>query len=233
MDAITTSRTQRGKQQGLEGEDLLCFVGTESLFPEDPPIDEANLMDYSVKSFLRYLALSAQETQFIEEQSFLFCSQHDVSYSNFILSLLHKKAEQEKSRMNRRQESEKRRRDSIRRIQQPANIYKKVVDTSITKYGMEPKKRQHRPSSRGSTIPRNVDSGKETGGQNSIQVLTCERFWKLVDSMYFRRLPRFSEVCHQRVQNTVSMDETEEVSSKELFVWRGPDEASGKRRRVK
>ena len=81
-------------------------------------------------------------------------------------------------------------------------------------------------------MPRNADSGREPGGQASIQVLTCERFWKLVDSMYFKRLPRLSEVVRPRVPNAMSVEEREETPAKELFVWRGADEASGKRRRL-
>lgn len=259
MDLLTASRTQQGQQQGLKGEALAQFVGTQTLLPSDPPLKEDNLLEYSVKAFLSYLSLSAQETQYLEEQAYRFCGQRDVSYAAFVLLLLHKRSEQEVARLHRQEELERRRQDSIRRIQQPVNFYKKVVDTSIMRRAGEPKdpkeskdpkepkepreprepkepreprKRQNHVSARGSALPRNADSGREPGGQASIQVLTCERFWKLVDSMYFKRLPRLSEVVRPRVPNAMSVEEREETPAKELFVWRGADEASGKRRRL-
>lgn len=51
MDLLTASRTQQGQQQGLKGEALAQFVGTQTLLPSDPPLKEDSLLEYSVKAF--------------------------------------------------------------------------------------------------------------------------------------------------------------------------------------
>ena len=108
-------------------------------------------------------------------------------------------------------------------------------EAKTSKEGREPRRRQQkRTSSRGATIVNRGNDG-EVGGsdQGEIQVLSCERFWKLVDSLYFRPLPRLSEIIKPRIPNGVMrLENAAAKPSRELFCWREAEPVDGKRRKV-
>lgn len=263
MEFLFAKRNEAGTRQGLSGEALLQYIGTNGPLPEDPAISETDLLSYSVKSFFGFLSLPSQDIQFYEEQACVFSDHHDMSYTTFLLTVLNKRVEHDFGKLRRQKENEKRRRESIRRIQQPpVNVYKKVIDLGVTlrsgdlkdpkevkevkelkapreaktsKEGREPRRRQQkRTSSRGATIVNRGNDG-EVGGsdQGEIQVLSCERFWKLVDSLYFRPLPRLSEIIKPRIPNGVMrLENAAAKPSRELFCWREAEPVGGKRRKV-
>lgn len=266
MEFLFAKRNEAGTRQGLSGEALLQYIGTNGPLPEDPAISETDLLSYSVKSFFGFLSLPSQDIQFYEEQACVFSDHHDMSYTTFLLTVLNKRVEHDFGKLRRQKENEKRRRESIRRIQQPpVNVYKKVIDLGVTlrsgdpkdpkevkeakevkelkapreaktsKEGREPRRRQQkRTSSRGATIVNHGNDG-EVGGsdQGEIQVLSCERFWKLVDSLYFRPLPRLSEIIKPRIPNGVMrLENAAAKPSRELFCWREAEPVGGKRRKV-
>lgn len=206
VTALLASREKVVEAKQLRGEERLAVLRSKARLESDAAIDSSETKHYSVQGFISFLCQYSSDIAFYEERAGQFFPL-DLEYAQFVRDTVASVVEHREKERRLEEQALRRKKESIRRLNSLPNAYEKHVvslQTSLSRLYDAPLKRRsqrHRTvsaqlissqrgnaASRGSAKPQPAERAKE------ITHLSSERFWKSVEGVYRRLLPRLSEL---------------------------------------
>ena len=198
---LLTSREAMAKRLELKEKEKISFLANPSRQEGDAAISSGNLMRYSVSSFINYLNQYAVDIFFYEDHASQF---DETDYEQFVRKVVKAMIDSRENKKKREELLLRKNQESIQRMNNRHNVYeKRVVNLVVnpSRYVEGTSKRRslrHRSISTRhvtqqlamSTAPKHVVLDRVRTQQH----ISCERFWKVADTIYRRALPKVAEI---------------------------------------
>lgn len=185
----------------LKETEKTSFLANPAKQDGDAVISSANLMRYSVSSFINYLNQYAADIFFYEDHASQF---GETDYEQFVRNVVKAIVTSRENRKRREESLLRKNQESIQRMNNRHNVYEKRVVNLVmnpSRYVEVTNKRRSRHRSVStrhvtqqlaiSTAPKHVPLDRT---RNQQQHISCERFWKVADTIYRRALPKVAEI---------------------------------------
>ena len=202
---LLASREKVIEAKKLSGAERLALLQTKTRLDEDAVIRSTNIRSYSVMGFINFLCQYSSEIAFYEERAGQFFPA-DIEYEQFVRDTLSSVVDAREKERKMEELAIRKKQESLKRLNSLPNAYEKHVfalSSSLTRFLDAPMKRRsqrHRSvSSRLVSTTRGTASSpaqpkKPTERTKEITHITSERFWKSVESVYRRLLPKLNEL---------------------------------------
>lgn len=189
----------------LRGDDRLSLLKSKTHLATDAAIDATSTKHYSVQGFISFLCQYSNEIAFYEERAGQFFPV-DLAYDQFVRDTAASVVDLREKERRMEEQALRRKKENIKRLNSLPNAYEKHVVSIVnnpSRFLDSPmKRRSHRQravsarlisSLRGSAAS-SAHAKQTTEKAKEITHITSERFWKSVEGVYRRLLPKLSEL---------------------------------------
>lgn len=199
----------------LRGDERLALLKSKTRLASDAPIDASSTKHYSVQGFIAFLCQYSSEIAFYEERAGQFFPL-DLPYEQFVRDTAVSVVDLREKERRLEELALRRKKESIRRLSSLPNAYEKHVVSLVNSPGRfldSPMKRRSQRQRAVSVRLMTSQRGNAAGSAHAKQAaertkeithITSERFWKTIEGVYRRVLPKLSDIVDGFVPDEIA-----------------------------
>lgn len=218
MIAFIKARKELASKEDLHDKQLLEFVRVKDAKENDPVIVLTDYTSYSVPAYMHYIMNS--DIHIYEQQAYRFAKGDFADYMALLRDTVGLISEEEINEIKIPQKEGENVRHSSRITTQKHQPNYRMLFTRAS----DPVYRKPTYSPQVQSVPRKRSHAEISQPVVNTPTLSCDRFWKIVESSYYRPLPRSAIVPNaiNVFREPVAMVLSRDHADSTLFSWINP-----------